>query len=181
MPIELTVPEVGESISEVQIGEWFKNEGDYVERNEELVVIETDKATVELPAPGSGKITKILKKTGDTASVNEVIGYLDTDASDSEELSKKRSARTPGQPSREDPEQEGSKKAPQEETADAKESYKKPTGTRAGEKNQAGGETSHTRNRQKHERAKKTKQAGKRNGKKQKKRSHPKLWKTILQ
>src|SRR6266480_4470482 len=118
MPIELTVPEVGESISEVQIGEWFKNEGDYVERNEELVVIETDKATVELPAPGSGKITKILKKTGDTASVNEVIGYLDTDASDSEELSKKRSARTPGQPSREDPEQEGSKKTSQEETAD---------------------------------------------------------------
>ena len=140
MPIELTVPEVGESISEVQIGEWFKNEGDYVERNEELVVIETDKATVELPAPGSGKITKILKKTGDTASVNEVIGYLDTDASDSEELSKKRSARTPGQPSREDLEQEGSKKTPQEQTADAKESYKKPTETRAGEKNQAGGE-----------------------------------------
>src|SRR5206468_9000987 len=140
MPIELTVPEVGESISEVQIGEWFKNEGDYVERNEELVVIETDKATVELSAPGSGKITKILKKTGDTASVNEVIGYLDTDASDSEELSKKRSARTPGQPSREDLEQEGSKKTSQEETADAKESYKKPTETRAGEKNQAGGE-----------------------------------------
>jgi len=54
MPIELTVPEVGESISEVQIGEWFKNEGDYVERNEELVVIETDKATVEGLTFGSG-------------------------------------------------------------------------------------------------------------------------------
>jgi 2-oxoglutarate dehydrogenase E2 component (dihydrolipoamide succinyltransferase) len=140
MPIELTVPEVGESISEVQIGEWFKNEGDYVERNEELVVIETDKATVELPAPGSGKITKILKKTGDTASVHEVIGYLDTAASDSEEPSKKHSARTLDQPNREDLEQQDSKKTPQEKTADTKESYKKPTETRAGEKNQAGGE-----------------------------------------
>jgi len=61
MPIEVKVPEVGESISEVEIGEWLKKEGDFVERDDEIVVIETDKATVEVSAPESGTITKILK------------------------------------------------------------------------------------------------------------------------
>ena len=77
MPIELKVPEVGESISEVEIGEWLKKEGDFVERDGEVVVIETDKATVEVSAPESGTITKILKASGQTASVHEVIAYLE--------------------------------------------------------------------------------------------------------
>jgi 2-oxoglutarate dehydrogenase E2 component (dihydrolipoamide succinyltransferase) len=77
MPIEVKVPEVGESISEVEIGEWLKKEGDFVERDDEVVVIETDKATVEVSAPESGTITKILKPTGQTASVHEVIAYLE--------------------------------------------------------------------------------------------------------
>lgn len=77
MPIELKVPEVGESISEVEIGEWLKKEGDFVERDDEVVVIETDKATVEVSAPESGRITKILKPSGQTAAVHEVIAYLE--------------------------------------------------------------------------------------------------------
>ena len=77
MPIELKVPEVGESISEVEIGEWLKKEGDFVERDDEVVVIETDKATVEISAPESGTITKILKPSGQTAAVHEVIAYLE--------------------------------------------------------------------------------------------------------
>ncbi|HEY1233755.1 MAG TPA: 2-oxoglutarate dehydrogenase complex dihydrolipoyllysine-residue succinyltransferase [Candidatus Binatia bacterium] len=77
MPIELKVPEVGESISEVEIGEWLKKEGDFVARDDEVVVIETDKATVEISAPESGTITKILKPSGQTASVHEVIAYLE--------------------------------------------------------------------------------------------------------
>ena len=77
MPIELKIPEVGESISEVEIGQWLKNEGDFVERDDEVVVIETDKATVEVSAPESGTITKILKPSGQTASVHEVIAYLE--------------------------------------------------------------------------------------------------------
>jgi 2-oxoglutarate dehydrogenase E2 component (dihydrolipoamide succinyltransferase) len=80
MAIELRVPEVGESISQVEIGEWLKREGDFVERDDEVVVIETDKATVEIPAPESGTITKILKASGDTASVHEVIAYIDAGA-----------------------------------------------------------------------------------------------------
>jgi len=77
MAIEVKVPEVGESISEVEIGEWLKKEGDFVQRDDEIVVIETDKATVEVPAPASGTITKILKSTGQTASVHDVIAYLE--------------------------------------------------------------------------------------------------------
>ncbi|MGH7872645.1 MAG: 2-oxo acid dehydrogenase subunit E2, partial [Candidatus Binatia bacterium] len=79
MSIALTIPEVGESISEVSINEWLKKEGDSVEQDENLVIIETDKATVEIPAPQSGRLSKILKRSGDTATVAEVIGYIDTD------------------------------------------------------------------------------------------------------
>ncbi|MEE9155020.1 MAG: 2-oxoglutarate dehydrogenase complex dihydrolipoyllysine-residue succinyltransferase [Gemmatimonadota bacterium] len=80
MPLELKVPEVGESITEVEIGEWLKAEGDSVERDDPLVVIETDKITVELPAPASGTVTRVLKKEGEVASVGEVIGYMEESA-----------------------------------------------------------------------------------------------------
>jgi 2-oxoglutarate dehydrogenase E2 component (dihydrolipoamide succinyltransferase) len=77
MPIELKVPEVGESITEVMIGAWKKREGDAVVVDESLVEIESDKATVELPAPAAGAITRILKGSGEKAVVGEVIGYLE--------------------------------------------------------------------------------------------------------
>lgn len=80
MPIELKVPTVGESITEVQIGQWLKAEGDWAEKDQPLVEIESDKATVELPAPQAGKVTKVLKKQGETAAVGEVIGYLEASA-----------------------------------------------------------------------------------------------------
>ena len=51
MAVELRVPSVGESITEVQIGDWLKQVGDSVQTDEILVMIETDKVTVELPAP----------------------------------------------------------------------------------------------------------------------------------
>ncbi len=78
MAIELKVPEVGESITEVMIGTWKKREGDAVAADESLVEIESDKATVELPAPAAGRVTKILKASGEKAVVGEVIGYMDT-------------------------------------------------------------------------------------------------------
>ena len=80
MAIELVVPKVGESITEVQIVEWLKKEGDRVERDGNLAVIETDKATVELPAPVAGILTKILLPKGSTAKVGDVIGYLEESA-----------------------------------------------------------------------------------------------------
>ncbi len=77
MAVELKIPAVGESITEVQIGDWLKQPGERVERDAAVVVIETDKATVELPAPVAGTLTRLLKKTGDTAAVGEVIGYME--------------------------------------------------------------------------------------------------------
>ncbi len=77
MALELKVPEVGESITEVMIGTWKKQEGDAVTTDESVVEIESDKATVELPAPGHGTITKILKGAGERATVGEVIGYME--------------------------------------------------------------------------------------------------------
>jgi 2-oxoglutarate dehydrogenase E2 component (dihydrolipoamide succinyltransferase) len=77
MALELKVPEVGESITEVMVGVWKKREGDGVAADESIVEIESDKATVELPAPAGGTITKILKASGEKAVVGEVIGYME--------------------------------------------------------------------------------------------------------
>jgi 2-oxoglutarate dehydrogenase E2 component (dihydrolipoamide succinyltransferase) len=79
MPLELKVPSVGESITEVEISEWQKREGEAVHRSEVVALIETEKVTVELPAPESGVLTKILKQKGETAKVGDVIGYIEVD------------------------------------------------------------------------------------------------------
>jgi 2-oxoglutarate dehydrogenase E2 component (dihydrolipoamide succinyltransferase) len=78
MPVELVVPSVGESITEVEIGDWLKKQGEAVNQDDPVVVIETEKVTVELPAPASGTVTSVLKKKGDKASVGDVIGYIET-------------------------------------------------------------------------------------------------------
>ena len=77
MAVELKVPQVGESITEVQIGDWLKKEGESVHRDETVVMIETDKVTVELPAPVSGVISKITHPAGTEAAVGDVIGYME--------------------------------------------------------------------------------------------------------
>ncbi|QDT80842.1 Dihydrolipoyllysine-residue succinyltransferase component of 2-oxoglutarate dehydrogenase complex [Gimesia maris] len=77
MSVEIKVPSVGESISEVQIGAWHAAEGKWVAQDSEIVELETDKATFDVPAPMDGIIIEILKKTGEMAAVGEVIGYLE--------------------------------------------------------------------------------------------------------
>lgn len=75
--IQVEVPTVGESISEVQIGQWLKSEGDYVESGEDLVEIETEKASVQIPAPASGVLQGIQKQQEEFALVGEVIATID--------------------------------------------------------------------------------------------------------
>ena len=77
MQIELKVPAVGESITEVEIGSWLKNKGETVRKDEPVVTLESEKATVELPAPDSGVLSQLLKKPGEVAKVGDVIGYLE--------------------------------------------------------------------------------------------------------
>lgn len=77
MSIELKIPEVGESVREVQIGRWLKREGDSVAQDENVVELETDKASMELPAPAAGVLSQILKREGELVAVGDVIGYLE--------------------------------------------------------------------------------------------------------
>src|SRR5262245_32859295 len=81
MPIELKVPEIGESIREVEIGDWPKKEGDGVLKDDPAGTPESEKATVELPAAGAGTNTRVLKQKGDVAKVGEVIAYLEGNGS----------------------------------------------------------------------------------------------------
>ncbi len=85
MIVEIKVPELGESINEVEIGEWLVQIGDTVEADEEIVAIESDKATVEVPAPVAGVLVQILKEQGAVAAIGEVIGQIDTEKSGQKE------------------------------------------------------------------------------------------------
>ncbi|EMO85365.1 2-oxoglutarate dehydrogenase complex dihydrolipoyllysine-residue succinyltransferase [Leptospira santarosai] len=80
MSVEIKVPEMGESITEATIANWVKKEGDAVKQDEILLELETDKATMEVPAPSSGVLQKIHKKAGDTVKVKEIIGLIDSTA-----------------------------------------------------------------------------------------------------
>ena len=78
--IELKVPSVGESVTEVEIAEWLKKEGDLVTKDENILVLETDKATMEIPAPVSGRLTKLLCAKGDRVKVDDVVAVIETGA-----------------------------------------------------------------------------------------------------
>ena len=80
MAIELKVPPVGESVTSVEIGKWLKAEGDAVAKDEAVAVIDSEKATVEVPAPAAGRLTKIVKHQGESAVIGEVIGEIDEHA-----------------------------------------------------------------------------------------------------
>lgn len=77
MSIELKIPSVGESIREVEIGQWLKKEGEPVREGETVAVLESEKATVDLPAPGTGIMGRWLKTPGQVAAVGEVIGLIE--------------------------------------------------------------------------------------------------------
>jgi 2-oxoglutarate dehydrogenase E2 component (dihydrolipoamide succinyltransferase) len=85
MSIELKVPEIGESITEVEIGSWLKKAGEPVKKDEPVVTLESEKATVELPSPDAGTMGKVLKQQGDTAKIGEVIAYLEDAKADGAE------------------------------------------------------------------------------------------------
>ncbi|BDG10503.1 2-oxoglutarate dehydrogenase complex dihydrolipoyllysine-residue succinyltransferase [Anaeromyxobacter paludicola] len=80
MSVELRVPSIGESITQATLGAWLKQEGEPVRADEPVVEVESEKATVALPAPVSGVLSRVLKGPGDTVAVGEVIGYLEEGA-----------------------------------------------------------------------------------------------------
>src|SRR5262245_57141142 len=78
--IELKVPPVGESIQEVQIGKWLKQAGQTLAEDQPVVELETDKASLEVPAPAGGVLAQVLKREGESVSVGEVIGLIEPEA-----------------------------------------------------------------------------------------------------
>jgi 2-oxoglutarate dehydrogenase E2 component (dihydrolipoamide succinyltransferase) len=95
MAVELKVPSFGESVTEAQVGTWFKKEGDFVEMDEAVVELESDKATQELYAPAAGQISKLLFQTGDTINVGEVLALIDDKAAKSGKPPAKEAAAKP--------------------------------------------------------------------------------------
>jgi 2-oxoglutarate dehydrogenase E2 component (dihydrolipoamide succinyltransferase) len=79
MLLEMRVPSPGESISEVEIAEWLVEDGDYVEKDQAIAEIDSDKATLELPAEESGTI-KIIVGDGETVAVGDIVCIIDTSA-----------------------------------------------------------------------------------------------------
>jgi 2-oxoglutarate dehydrogenase E2 component (dihydrolipoamide succinyltransferase) len=80
MAVELKVPPLGESITEAVVGKWNKKKGDAVSADEPLVVLETDKVTIDVPAPAAGALSAISFKEGDKVRVGEVLGLIEAGA-----------------------------------------------------------------------------------------------------
>lgn len=73
---EIRVPALGESLTEATIGQWFKKPGDAVAVDEPLVELETDKVTIEVPAPAAGVLADVTVKDGDTVAVGALLGQI---------------------------------------------------------------------------------------------------------
>ncbi|MFG1416288.1 2-oxoglutarate dehydrogenase complex dihydrolipoyllysine-residue succinyltransferase [Xanthobacter sp. V0B-10] len=76
MATEIRVPTLGESVTEATIGKWFKKPGEAVKADEPIVELETDKVTVEVPAPAAGVLAEIIAKDGDTVGVGALLGSI---------------------------------------------------------------------------------------------------------
>lgn len=79
MPIDVVMPQMGESIAEGTVVKWLKKPGDKVERDEPLLEISTDKVDAEIPSPASGTLTEIIAQEGQTVGVNSVVARIAAD------------------------------------------------------------------------------------------------------
>src|SRR4051812_46054636 len=94
MAIELKIPSVGESITEVQIAEWLKRDGDEVKKDENVAVLDSEKTTLELAAPENGRL-KILHPAGDMVKVGETVAQIESNSQTQKSESRKVEAEKP--------------------------------------------------------------------------------------
>jgi 2-oxoglutarate dehydrogenase E2 component (dihydrolipoamide succinyltransferase) len=80
MAVELKVPSLGESVTQAQVGPWLKKEGDAIAQDEPVVEVESEKATVVVPAPVAGVLRKVLRQTGETVAVGQALGEIEAGA-----------------------------------------------------------------------------------------------------
>src|SRR5690554_3035301 len=111
MALEMKVPSPGESITEVEIAQWLVEDGDYVEKDQAIAEVDSDKATLELPAEASGVIT-LKAEEGDVVAVGEVVCLIDTDAAKPESDAKED---TPKEEAKEEKKEEPKAEAPKKE------------------------------------------------------------------
>ncbi|MBT8256725.1 MAG: 2-oxoglutarate dehydrogenase complex dihydrolipoyllysine-residue succinyltransferase [Bacteroidia bacterium] len=111
--LEMKVPSPGESITEVEIAQWLVEDGDYVEKDQAIAEVDSDKATLELPAEASGIIT-LKAEEGDAVAVGEVVCLIDTDAPKPEGA--KTSAAKESEPTKESSPKKEEKAAPSKES-----------------------------------------------------------------
>ena len=90
---KITIPSVGESVTEVTVSKWLKNDGDFVEKGEDVLSIDTDKASVEVAADVSGKL-KISTQPGKTIAIGTVVGTIDDKATKRMSTAQKKKADT---------------------------------------------------------------------------------------
>ena len=76
MSTDVTLPALGESVTEATVGRWFKQPGEAVKADEPLVELETDKVTLEVPAPAAGVLSEAAVKAGDTVAVGALLGQI---------------------------------------------------------------------------------------------------------
>ena len=109
MILEMKVPSPGESITEVEIATWLVKDGDYVEKDQAIAEVDSDKATLELPAEASGIIT-LKAEEGDAVAVGQVVCHIDTDGKPSGDAPAK-------EEKKEEPKAEAKKEEPKKEEA----------------------------------------------------------------
>lgn len=76
--VQITVPTLGESVTEATVAKWYKNSGEFVSKDEVVVELETDKVTLEVVAPEGGQLAEIISQTGSTVEIGAVLGSVDT-------------------------------------------------------------------------------------------------------
>jgi len=102
MAEEIRVPTLGESVTEATVGQWFKKSGEQVNEDEPIVELETDKVTVEVPAPVSGVISSISVDEGDTVEVGALLGAIEAGASAAAEPAQAKATAAEAAPAKED-------------------------------------------------------------------------------
>jgi 2-oxoglutarate dehydrogenase E2 component (dihydrolipoamide succinyltransferase) len=95
---EIRVPTLGESVTEATIGRWFKKTGDAVAVDEPLVELETDKVTIEVPAPSAGTLGEIVAKDGETVAVGALLGQITEGAAGARPAAAKPAEAPPARP-----------------------------------------------------------------------------------
>ena len=113
MILEMKVPSPGESITEVEIATWLVKDGDYVEKDQAIAEVDSDKATLELPAEASGIIT-LKAEEGDAVAVGQVVCHIDTDGKPSGDAPAKEEKK---EEKKEEPKAEAKKEEPKKEEA----------------------------------------------------------------